>query len=127
MVQETRIVLTVGDFDLVVAFFRNALGLTQLAEFNDNGGRGVVLDGAHATLEIFDEAQAVAVDQIEVGHRVAGPVRLAFQVADSESTGRSLASAGAEVIGGPVVAPWGDRSVRLVGPEAIQLTLFSPA
>lgn len=123
---ETRLVLTVVDLEQTVTFFRDQLGLPQLAEFHNDGGRGVLLDAGHATLELFDEAQASAIDAIEVGRRVAGPVRIAFQVDDSESAARSLAAAGAEVIGGPVLTPWGDRNVRLVGPEAIQLTLFSP-
>jgi len=123
--QETRVVLTVRDFDHTISFFRDAIGLPQVAEFNNNGGRAVLLDAGHATFEVFDETQAAAIDEIEVGRRVAGPVRIAFQVEDSEAVARTLAAAGAEVIGGPVVTPWGDRNVRLVGPDAIQLTLFS--
>jgi len=125
-IQEMRLVLTVNDLVGAVAFFRDALGLPQLAEFNNDGGRGVLLDGGHATLELFDQAQAAAIDQIEVGKRVAGPVRIGFQTDDSESLARDLVAVGAEVIGGPVVTPWGDRNVRLLGPESVQLTLFSP-
>ena len=49
------------------------------------GGRGgaariAILDAGRATLEIVNEAQAAAIDQIEVGSRVAGPVRIAFDV-----------------------------------------------
>jgi len=123
--QEMRLVLTVQDFDRTTAFFRDALGLAQVAEFRNDGGRAVLLDAGHATLEIFDESQAAAIDGIEVGRRVAGAVRLAFQTEDSESLAQHLADTGAEVIGGPVVTPWGDRNVRLVGPESIQLTLFT--
>jgi lactoylglutathione lyase len=123
--REMRLVLTVDDLDGAATFFRDALGLPQVAEFHNNGGHGVLLDAGHATLEIFDHAQAEAIDQIEVGRRVAGPVRVAFQVADSESAAKALVQAGAEIIGGPVVTPWGDRNVRLVGPESIQLTLFT--
>lgn len=86
-----------------------------------------MLDAGHATLEIFDQAQAAAVDQIEVGRRVAGPVRIALQTDNSESLAAELTQAGAEIIGGPVLTPWGDRNVRLVGPESIQLTLFTTA
>jgi uncharacterized glyoxalase superfamily protein PhnB len=50
---------------------------------------------------------------------------MAFQADDSESVAKALVKAGAEVIAGPVVTSWGDRNVRLVGPESIQLTLFS--
>lgn len=119
--------LTVKDFDHATAFFRDALGLPQVAAWENDGGHAVLLDAGHATLEIFDEAQARAIDQIEVGRRVAGQVRFAFQVADSDRAAEDLATAGADVIGGPVLTPWGDRNVRLNGPDGIQLTLFTPA
>ena len=124
--REMRLVLTVENLDRSVAFFRDVLGLPQVAAFENDGGHAVLLDAGHATLELFDETQAAAIDEIEVGRRVAGPVRIAFQVEDSDAVARTLAAAGAEVIGGPVATPWGDRNVRLVGPDAIQLTLFSP-
>jgi len=126
-IRELRLVLTVRDFGRTVAFFRDAVGLKQVAEFHNDGGGGVLLDAGHATLEIFDQAQAEAIDKVEVGRRVAGPVRIALQADDSESLARELVHAGAEIIGGPVLTPWGDRNVRLVGPEAIQLTLFTSA
>ena len=126
-IRELRLVLTVNDFGHAVAFFRDAIGLEQLAEFHNDGGSGALFDAGHATLEIFDQAQADAIDKIEVGRRVAGTVRIALQTNDSESLARQLVQAGAEIIGGPVLTPWGDRNVRLVGPEAIQLTLFSAA
>jgi catechol 2,3-dioxygenase-like lactoylglutathione lyase family enzyme len=124
--QEMRLVLTVEDFDHAVAFFRDVLGLPQLAAWQNDGGHGLLLDGGRATVEIFDEAQASAIDEIEVGRRVAGQFRVAFQTADSESIARELVDAGAEILGGPVTTPWGDRNVRLGGPEGIQLTLFTP-
>ncbi len=125
-IDEMRLVLTVDDFERAMAFYRDALGLKQLAVWDDNGGRGALLEAGRATLEIFDDAQARAVDEIEVGRRVASKVRLAFQSSDSASTARELANAGAEILGGPVITPWRDRNVRLMAPEGIQLTLFTP-
>lgn len=125
--KELRLVLTVKDFDRATAFFRDALGLPQVGAWENDGGHALLLDAGHATLEIFDEAQARAIDQIEVGRRVAGQFRVAFQVADSDLAAADLASAGAEVLGGPVLTPWGDRNARLSGPDGIQLTLFTPA
>jgi catechol 2,3-dioxygenase-like lactoylglutathione lyase family enzyme len=125
-ITELRLVLTVKDFDRATAFFREALGLKQLAAWQNDGGHVVLLDAGHATLEIADEAQAQAIDRIEVGRRVAGPVRIAFQTPDSESVAKTLAAAGATIIAGPVITPWRDRNVRLQGPEGIQLTLFTP-
>ena len=125
--KELRLVLTVNDFDRATAFFRDALGLPQVAASENDGGHAVLFDAGHATLEIFDEAQAGAIDQVEVGRRVAGRVRVAFQVSDSEKAAGDLAAAGASILGGPVLTPWGDRNVRLTDPEGIQLTLFTPA
>lgn len=124
---ELRLVLTMSDFDRAVAFFRDGLGMRQLAVFSNDGGRVVLLDAGRATVEIADEKQAAAIDRIEVGRRVAGQVRVAFEVPDSESAARDLVDAGGEIIAGPVLTPWGDRNVRVHGPEGVQLTLFTPA
>ena len=42
----------------------------------------VILEMGKATLELFDEPHAAAVDKIEVGRRVSGPIRFALQVPD---------------------------------------------
>ena len=124
-INELRLVLTVNDFARTVSFFRDALGLAQVGEWQNDGGQAVLLDAGRATLEIFDQAQANAIDKIEVGRRVAGPIRVAFQVSDSASTAKDLVAAGATVLSGPVTTPWGDRNVRLLGPDEIQMTLFT--
>lgn len=125
--QELRLVLTVDDFDHAIAFFRDALGLKQVAAWENDGGHAVLLDAGRATLEIFDESQARAIDEIEVGRRVAGQVRVAFQSSNSEASANDLVKAGAEILGGPVTTPWGDRNVRLTAPAGVQLTLFTPS
>ena len=124
-VAELRIALTVDDFDAALAFYRDTLGLEQLEMWNAPGARGVLLDGGRATLELFDEGQAAAVDEIEVGERVAGIVRLALRVDDSAALALRLEAAGARRLGPSVVTPWGDRNVRLEAPDGMQLTLFS--
>ncbi len=126
-VDELRLVLTVNDFDHAISFYRDVLGLKQVAAWQNGGGHGVLLEAGRATLEIFDEAQAQAIDEIEVGRRVAGQVRVAFQTSNSESSASDLARAGAEIMSGPVTTPWGDRNVRLLGPEGVQMTLFTPS
>ena len=126
-IHELRLVLTVDDFDNATAFFRDALGLTQVAAWENDGGHAVLLDAGRATLEIFDQSQARAIDEIEVGRRVAGQVRVAFQTSNSEASANDLVRAGAEILSGPVTTPWGDRNVRLLGPDGIQVTLFTPS
>jgi predicted enzyme related to lactoylglutathione lyase len=122
---ELRVVLTVGDLDAAVAFYRDGVGLEQLDEFQNDGGRGVLLGAGRATLELFDEAQAEAIDEIEVGRRVAGPVRLAFAVDDCDAAAARLVASGATLQAPPVEPPWGGRNVRVEAPEGMQLTLFA--
>jgi lactoylglutathione lyase len=124
-VREFRVVLTVTDFEQALAFYRDAVGLEQVADWSSDKGRVVLLDAGRATLELFDEAQAVTVDEVEAGGRVSGTVRLALEVSDSESTARRLVAAGAEEVAPPVTAPWGDRNARVRAPDGMQLTLFT--
>ena len=80
-IDELRIALTVDDFDRALAVYRDALGLEQLEDWTSENGRVVLLDAGRATLELFDHAQAAYVDDLEVGRRVSGTVRLALRVA----------------------------------------------
>jgi catechol 2,3-dioxygenase-like lactoylglutathione lyase family enzyme len=124
-VVEMRLVLTVPDFDAAVAIYRDALGLTQLADWSSGDGRVLLLGAGRATIELSDERHAEAIDSIEVGRRVAPQMRLAFQVADSATKGQVLQSAGAELVAPQVITPWGDANVRLEAPDGTQLTLFT--
>ena len=123
---ELRVALTVQDFGQALAFYRDTLGLEQIADWSSETGRVVVLDAGRATLELLDDAQAETVDTIEAGRRVAGTVRLALQVADSEDIAERLVVAGAVRVAPPVVTPWGDRNARVQAPDGMQLTLFTP-
>jgi lactoylglutathione lyase len=127
MVKELRLALTVEDFDQALAFYRDVLGMEMRDMWVAEGSKGVILEAGRATLELFDEGQAAMVDGIEVGERVAGPVRIAFEVDDSPKVAESLVAAGAERLGGPVETPWHDVNVRLRAPDGMQLTLFTPA
>jgi catechol 2,3-dioxygenase-like lactoylglutathione lyase family enzyme len=124
-VTELRVALTVAEFDRAVRFYRDALGLEQLADWSDDQGRVILLSAGRATLELLDEPQAAKIDAIEAGERVSGTVRLAVEVANSEETARRLVSGGAEEVAPPVLTPWGDRNARVQAPDGMQLTLFS--
>lgn len=124
-VTELRVALTVADFDRALAFYRDALGLEQVADWSAEDGRVVLLEAGRATLELLDEAQSGRVDAIEAGRRVSGAVRLAFEVTDSDDTARQLVAAGAEQVAPPVTTPWGDRNARVRAPDGMQLTLFT--
>jgi catechol 2,3-dioxygenase-like lactoylglutathione lyase family enzyme len=124
-VTELRVAITVADFDRALAFYRDALGLSQIADWSSDRGRVVVLEAGPGTIELLDERQAELVDEIEAGSRVAGKVRLALQVGDSEATAERLVAAGAEPVASPVTTPWGDRNARVRAPDGMQLTLFT--
>jgi predicted enzyme related to lactoylglutathione lyase len=123
-VRELRLAVTAADWDAAVAFYRDALGLPQLADFSSDRGRVVLLDAGRATLELVDADQAAYIDEVEVGRRVAGHVRVAFEVDDVDGTARTLADAGAEVIAQPTRTPWNSRNARLQAPAGLQLTFF---
>lgn len=122
---ELRVVLTVDDFDEAVAFYRDALGFEQLADWSGENGSVILLGAGHATLELFDARQAAYVDDLEAGRRVSGTVRLAVEVADSDEAARRLVDAGATRMAEPVDPPWGGRNARVQAPDGMQLTLFS--
>jgi lactoylglutathione lyase len=124
-VRELRLVLTVDDFDAALHFYRDALGLPQEEAFESGEARGVVLAAGRATIELFNSAQAAMIDDLEVGRRVAGSVRVALQVGDSAEVAQRLAAAGATVVSPPVVTPWNHRNARLDPPQGVQLTLFT--
>ena len=122
---ELRLILSVADIDAALAVFRDALGLEQLEAWETDTSRGYLLGAGRATLELADEGHAAEVDRLEVGKRVAGPVRLAFAVEDSAAAAERLVAAGVVRVAGPVETPWGDVNVRMQVPGGVQLTLFS--
>lgn len=124
-VTEFRVALTVEDFEEATTFYRDVVGLQQVADWSSESGRVVLLEAGRATLEIMDEAQAETVDHIEAGRRESGPVRIALHVADSRETSRRLVAAGARRVAQPVLTPWGDYNARVEAPDGMQLTLFS--
>lgn len=124
-VRELRLVITVDDYEAALAFYRDALGLPARAAYAaPNGGRVTLLDAGRATVEIADGAQAEFIDEVEVGRRVAGRIRVAFEVPDAAAATRRLESAGAEVIAPPTRTPWDSLNARLTAPDGVQLTLF---
>ena len=124
-VRELRLAFTVEDYEGALRFYRDALGLPVLEEWDQETGSGAVLDAGRATLELLSVTQSELVDRIEVGEVVSGPIRLALEVKDSQETADALVRAGAQRIGGPVVTPWSHRNVRVRAPDGMQLTLFT--
>jgi lactoylglutathione lyase len=126
-VTELRLVVTAEDFDAAVHLYRDVLGLRPREAFSSRDGRVVILEAGRATLELADQAHAEFVDEVEVGRRVAGHIRVALRVADVDVTTQRLQEAGAELVAPPTPTPWGSSNSRLRGPAGLQLTLFGPA
>jgi lactoylglutathione lyase len=123
-VRELRLAVTAADWEAAVTFYRDELNLPQLDDFSSDRGRVVLLDAGRATLELVDDDQAAFIDEVEVGRRVAGPIRVALQVDDVDASFGRLTRAGAEVIAAPTRTPWNSRNARLQAPAGLQLTLF---
>ncbi|MGY1728557.1 VOC family protein [Geodermatophilus sp. SYSU D01062] len=125
-VTELRLVVTATDHEAAVRFFRDVLGLPQQEAHEARGGHVVVLDAGRATLEINDPAYAEYIDEVEVGHRVPGRIRVAFEVPDTRAATADLVDAGADLVAEPTVTPWDTLNSRLHGPERLLLTVFGP-
>ena len=124
-VTEMRLVVTAADYEEALRFYRDVLGLPERAAYSSPGGRVTILEAGRATLELADPPHAAYIDEVEVGRRVAGHIRLAFAVADSATTTGELAAAGATVIAEPTRTPWASLNARLDAPADLQLTLFT--
>ncbi len=82
-VTEMRLVVTTDDYERALHFYRDLLGLREVAAFTADGGHVTILEAGRATLELADPAHAAYVDRVEVGRRVAGHIRVAFGVEDA--------------------------------------------
>jgi lactoylglutathione lyase len=124
-VHQLRVVVTAEDYDDAIHFYRDVLGLPEREVFASQGGRVTLLEAGRATLELADPRQADFIDEVEVGRRVAGHVRVAFQVDDTAAVTAELAAAGAHVLAEPTRTPWNSLNARLEAPAGLQLTLFT--
>ncbi|HET7000414.1 MAG TPA: VOC family protein [Puia sp.] len=124
-VKELRIILTVDNLEEIIQFYRDVAGLHTSKEWHDEAtGNGIILEAGRASLELIDRKDAASIDDIEVGSRIAGPVRLALNI------GQNIESASGEFIAGGAVAladikqaPW-SKVQRLQDPSGMQFTLF---
>lgn len=124
-VRELRLVVTTDDYDAAVDFYRDVLGMPVSAEYlSEDQGRVVILEAGAATLEIGDPSHADYVDQVEVGRRVAGPVRVALRVDDAAGATTDATDGGAQLVAPPTLTPWRSLNARLEAPGDLQVTLY---
>jgi lactoylglutathione lyase len=123
-VHELRLVLTVEDFEGSVRIYRDVLGMQEVPAVSSPGGRVAILEAGRATLELVDAAHAAYIDEVEVGHRSAGHVRIALGVPAVEEQSRRLDEAGLAALAPPTATPFGSTNARFEMPGGLQLTLF---
>ncbi|MBK7316285.1 MAG: VOC family protein [Anaerolineales bacterium] len=121
---ELRVAVTTNDYERLVKFYCDGLGIEPAAIWDNGQGQALILNMGSATLEIFDETQAQTIDQIEAGKRISGQIRFALQVPDLKAAMERLLAHGATLVHPPIVTPWGDTNVRLQDPDGMQITLF---
>jgi len=124
-VTELRLVVTTDDYDSALGFFRDVLGLAVAANYDTESGRATLLEAGRARLELFDAPQAAYIDDVEVGHRVAGHIRIGFEVDDAVASTEAAVRGGATLIAAPTRTPWGSLNARLAAPANLHLTIFS--
>lgn len=120
---EFRVALTVEDFQNVITFYRDGLGLDPGDIWTDNG-KGQIFTAGRATLEILDTQHAASVDQLEVGQQVSGQIRFAFEVPDVRAALERALQFGATLVHEPVLTPWNHLNARVQSPDGLQITLF---
>ena len=124
-VRQLRLVVQADDFEAAVAFYRDALGLTEEAAFEGEGdARVMILDAGRATLELANPAQVTMIDGIEAEGRPSVRMRVAFEVADARAATDDLVAAGATLVAAPRETPWRSLNARLDAPAGLQVTLF---
>src|SRR4051812_14333113 len=123
-VKELRIILTVDNLNEIITFYRDVAGLRGFKEWDDDGGQGIILEAGRASIELIDKKEAATIDQIEVGKRTAGPVRLALNIGGNiEQASEIFIEGGAIAQADVKQAPW-SKVRRLQDPAGMQFTLF---
>ncbi|WP_395659763.1 VOC family protein [Nocardioides sp.] len=124
-VRQLRVVVEADDHEAAVTFYRNVLGMDEVAAFAEGGDdRVAILDAGRATLEIASPTHKALIDRVEGVTEESPRIRLAFEVDDSARTTGELEAAGARVVAPPVLTPWRSLNARLEAPADLQITVF---
>lgn len=124
-VTQLRVVVEAEDYDAAVRFYRDVLGMDEIAAFSEGGDdRVAILEAGRATFEIASPAHKVAIDRVEAGGTPSPKIRIAFEVDDAESATRQAEDVGATVVAEPVLTPWMSLNSRLEAPAGLTITFF---
>ena len=124
-IKQLRLVVEAEDYDEALAFYRDLLGMTEIAAFAVGGDdRVAILDAGRATLEIASPAHKRFIDTVETDGLVGASVRVAFEVDDTTVVTGEATSAGAELLAAPVETPWRSLNSRLSAPASLEISFF---
>src|SRR5687768_1459219 len=113
-VRQLRVVVEAEDYDEAVRFYRDILGMGEIAAFSEGGeDRVAILEAGRATFEIASRAHRIAIDEVEAGGTPSPRIRIAFEVDDARASTREADAAGASVVAEPVLTPWMSLNSRL--------------
>ncbi len=124
-VKELRIILTVDNLNEMIKYYTETVGLKISKEWHETTGNGIILEAGKASLELIDENHASTIDQMEVGKRVAGRVRLALNIGENniEEASSKFIVGGATIMADIKQAPW-SKVMRMADPSHMQISLF---
>lgn len=124
-IRQARVVVEADDYDEAVRFYRDVLGMDEIAAFSEGGeDRVAILQAGRATFEIASPAHREAIDRLEADGIRSPKIRIAFEVDDAQSSTRDAHEAGATVVAEPVLTPWQSLNSRLEAPAGLTVTLF---
>lgn len=122
---QLRVALTTREHKAMISFVKDNFRVNPSEVWESpNGGCGTLFDMGKASLEIFDDLYSAYIDEMEVGERVSGDVRLALEVTDIHDILRRILENGNKLVHGPLETPWGDINARIEAPNGLQVTLF---
>lgn len=115
-----RVVFVAADLDRSLEFYRDAIGIDVVEEWNRLEDRGVVLSGGAGMLEIFGRSQRH--EKVSLSG-----IRLSVEVDNVAYRLERLRLAGFDVEAGAETMPWGLVQAGVRDPDGLQVVLYAAA
>lgn len=110
-----RFLFTAADYDEVVGFYRDTMGLDVVRSWDDDGRGTILAASGTGQIEIFDGPSPADL----------GEVQLAWEVDDIDGTHQRLTESGVGCDVAPTDRPWGHRNASYRAPQGLTITLFT--